>query len=64
MFENKGQPCWFSLEENSRQAAGMSVKETSWCVENPYLNLRETLWRHKEMASNLSELSKSSHYCR
>lgn len=57
MFENKAQPCWFSLEENSCQAVGMSKKETSWCVENPYLNLRETLWQHKEIASNLSELS-------
>lgn len=35
--------------KNSCQAAGMSEKETSWCVANPYLNLRETLWQHKEM---------------
>lgn len=29
MFENKAQPCWFSVEENSGQAAGMPEKETS-----------------------------------
>lgn len=57
MFENKAQPCWFSVEENSGQTAGMPEKETSRCVENPYFNLRETLWQHKEVASNLSELS-------
>lgn len=51
MRENKGQPCWNSLEENSRQSAGMSEKATCRCVENPHLNRRETLWRHKEKAS-------------
>lgn len=28
-------------------------RETRWCDESPYLNLRESLWQHQEMASKL-----------